>query len=190
MRKFAGTLLAILVLAITAKAEELRPWRNPPATTSAFTITSPPHDPISEAFGACGNPCLIHYNPGGDIDLFHKAIEYAKETKRRIRIMGECYSACILFADKVRPQVCLEEDAKFFFHTWYDWKRLEPSPLLSFFIPDYGGIRGAEYRVFYEPEHSFDLTVWLEANGPVPIDGWLEMSHEDALKFWPACPPR
>jgi hypothetical protein len=157
-----------------------------------FTVMAPPDDPISNVFGDCGHPCRIRYNDGGNLQAFLDAAQFAKDMGRTFRITGECYSACILFADKVRPNVCLENDAAFHFqafrfHTWAETWQFEPSPFLNIFFPDKKGIRGFEFKVFYEPDHSPDIAEWLEVNGPAPIHDWLDMSFTQASAFWQVC---
>jgi hypothetical protein len=160
---------------------------NTPAETKYFTVTEPPDDPITTVFGECGHPCRIRYEDGGNLQDFLDAAQFAKDMGRKFRISGGCYSACILFADKARQNICLEEGATFHFHTWATWKEFKPSPFLNIFFPDKKGIRGFEFRVFYEPDHSPDIMQWLDENGPVPIYGWLDMSFEQASAFWQVC---
>jgi hypothetical protein len=133
------------------------------------------HDASGRAiiFGYCGNPCVIQENKGGDAVKFVQAASKLKEGQRVI-VDGECYSACVLFADFARPKVCITDRAEFFLH-------MGSSTLVK---PD--GTRLAWY-----PPHSDDIEEYVSEHGGYPQTGikekMLPIQHPDTLKFWPKC---
>ncbi|MBP9711399.1 MAG: hypothetical protein KBD50_04060 [Candidatus Pacebacteria bacterium] len=163
----------------------------PPVPPVFFTILGPPDNPVTDVFGACGIPCYVRYNIGGEPEKFVEAAEYAKKNGLYTRISGKCYSGCILFADLARPNVCIEADAEFFFHAWWWRQEITTSTTNNRPYPWNGKVRGADATVYYDPVQSPDIMKWLNDNGPAPIYGWLPMSYLEGLQFWPKCdPPR
>ena len=69
--------------------------------------------------GCTGDPCVVSYNPGGEIGAFKAAASEIKRTGRRVVIDGPCLSACAILADQARARVCVTGNAKFGFHKGY-----------------------------------------------------------------------
>src|SRR6266567_2256307 len=68
--------------------------------------------------------CVITANDGSDparpqetgVDRFTAAAAEARREGVKIVINVDCFSACALFADRARPQVCIGRHANFAFH--------------------------------------------------------------------------
>ncbi len=72
---------------------------------------------VAQAFGDCGDPCVVRFSPGGPNDIFTEAAKAVNDGgKKMVVIDGTCVSACTIFADKARPHVCVTENAVFAFH--------------------------------------------------------------------------
>ena len=127
--------------------------------------------------GRCGEPCVVSFNYGGPVRPFLMAAKAIKAGAReQVVITSVCSSSCALFADKVRPRVCIMPSAEFVFHKLYrDVER-----------------NGKTVRVWgKDPPHSKDIFRWVKANGDFPkADDYahmLHMEYRDALKFFPRC---
>jgi hypothetical protein len=140
----------------------------------ATNATSPTKSPIELAFPSCGKPCIITFSKGGKLDDFAKAAISLKEDDMVV-IDGVCISACALFADVARPQVCVTPKAVFVFHAGYDHglTRRDGSPL----------------RI--DPPHSLDIRRYVyELGGFTESEEWSELpalAYPDTLDFWPLC---
>lgn len=140
------------------------------------------HAAFAEAFGPCsGDVCVIRYNPGGQIDLFVAAAEAVRtQARRQVVIDGPCLSACAIFADIARANVCVTQRAAFGFHKarLYAVQRA------------IGGAR--QYREVRreDPWHSPDIAGWVRRNGGFPDEGYLMMSSRQASQFWRTCETR
>ena len=135
--------------------------------------------------GLTGNACVIRKNHGGNTPLYEMAAEAVKRLGIRVTIRGECYSACALFADLARPNVCIEETTVFGYHLGTE------GPSRSFLLPSWMGgytITLAITRRF-EPEHSSDIYDWVTRPSwkGFPGDSMLLMSSLEAEQFWPRC---
>lgn len=106
---------------------------------------------------------IIMLDPGGKIDEYLSAASAAVEHNVQVRIDGDCYSACTLFADKARSQVCITKRTKFYVHQ----ATLHPS----------GKRRPVQYTQ--------DLYVYI---GDQPTEGWLVLDYTKLTKFWRTCP--
>ena len=51
-------------------------------------------DTVSEVLGCEGDPCVVKFNPGGEIGSFKAAARELKRSGRRVVIDGPCLSAC------------------------------------------------------------------------------------------------
>lgn len=111
--------------------------------------------------------CIIKYNGGGYIDQFENAAKAVNRSKLRVAIVGQCYSACTLFADKARNHVCIGPNVEFGFHVAFRGSQVAwDDPL---------------------PGHSQDIYRWVEAHGGYPTHGLLMMHYADAHQFWKRC---
>lgn len=116
--------------------------------------------------------CIIRHNPGGFGLLFVWAAWSVNRHERTIVIDGTCASACAIFADKARTNVCITPRARFLFHKALNplnGERSDPDSLL----------------------HSSDIIRWVNDRGGFPSGNvLLEMSYEHAKDFWHTCPLR
>lgn len=115
----------------------------------------------------CSRPCIIHASEGGTVGRFLNAAEELKAEHALAIIDGWCASACTVFADKARPNVCITRRAVFLFHQATDdftSKHEDPSR-------------------FYSP----GIVAWVRAHGGFPTEGALQMHVRDATTIWPLC---
>ncbi len=149
---------------------------------------------LVDTIGVCEKTCVINENDGGDPDLFHQAAEIVKRRHMRVIIKGRCYSACGVFADAARPQVCITRQAGFYFHlgTEYEniFRYLSTNPMLFAALLTYWPSDGQYIwvpKARFEPEQSRDIRKWIIAHGGFPAEGFLEMKYKTAKRFWPTC---
>ena len=121
---------------------------------------------------SCGNPCVIRENDGGYVPDFEHATRQIKARGRRLVIDGPCRSACTLMADQARPNVCVTERASLHFHQGFSWT--DPTRPQS---------EATRSPLRYSP----DIAAWIADKGGQPLHGWLDMSAEEARRFFPAC---
>ena len=131
-------------------------------------------DTVSDVLGCTGDPCVVSFNGGGEIESFQAAAREAKRTGRRVVINGPCLSACAIFADVARSRVCITSKAKFGFHKGYVLDQ-----------PTAGG----RYRLVkrFTPSHSRDITNWVKNNGGFPTRGFNFMRASAAKQIWHPC---
>ncbi|WP_353646952.1 hypothetical protein [Mesorhizobium sp. WSM2240] len=103
------------------------------------------------------------FDGGGLVHEYQTAAAQAVEHNVQITIDGSCYSACTLFADMARDQVCVTPRTRFYIHQATD----HPS--------------GNRTPVQYSP--GFHIYI-----GPQPTEGWLVLDYDDLRKFWRTCP--
>jgi hypothetical protein len=145
-------LLVVIVLALALT--EMPEWPKP--------------DPVGSLFG-CSEPCIIAGNNGGSVWRFVEAAQAVKKGAReKVVIDGYCASACAIFADLVRPKVCVTRKASFGFHK------------ARFTIDD--------LTVYADPPHSEDVLGWVRKNGGFPAEKMLDMKFPETRRFWPLCP--
>ncbi len=141
--------------------------------------------------------CDIYYSPGGDVDVFKAAAEEVKGNAWPARIIGPCISACAIFADHARENVCILPFAEFHFHlgTNYVWAGFQVglsdiAPLLTDWLdaPEKYARLG-EYRPLsrFIPDQSPDIDQWVRDRGGYPRNGFLEMPFTEAVQFWQIC---
>jgi hypothetical protein len=132
-------------------------------------LLGPPPAAAGEHFAkgflaACGEPCIITANGGGRLDHFLALAAAVKAQKRTVIIAGPCFSACAIFADFARENVCITAAARFGFH------------------------RSSNEN---DPPQSPDIAAWVEAHGGYPANssGKLTMMEAAAVgQFWRTCP--
>lgn len=116
----------------------------------------------------CGDPCVVHSNPGGVVGVFLLAGHQAGTEKHRgVVIDGDCFSSCTLFAQAARPNVCVTRKTVMGFHMAKD--------------PN-----GMEYPL---PAYS-DIRTWIMDRGGEPPNAggiFLVMRWPETNKFWPEC---
>lgn len=118
-------------------------------------------DPVRDE---CGDPCVVANNNGGHSVVFKFAAAILPSRRKHGAVIdGFCNSACALFADLARPNVCVTRTALMGFHR----SNQENSP-----------------------EHADDINAWVVTNGGFPsnVSGQLNiMRWPDTLNFWPEC---
>ncbi|HEY4502188.1 MAG TPA: hypothetical protein VJJ20_03955 [Candidatus Paceibacterota bacterium] len=126
---------------------------------------------IEQVFGKCGTPCIVHNSPGGDALVFATAAASVRRGDLVI-IDGNCSSACSVFADFARPNVCITRKAAFGFHQGVD-KYSDGS------------------KVYHLPIYSLDIMRYVVAEGGFPNtdhgEELLVMRYPDTMRFWPIC---
>lgn len=130
------------------------------------------------AFGSDSR--TIRGSVGGYAGIFLSAANEVQRHGWQIRIDGPCRSACALFADKARPNVCITARASFWFHMG---RRIIVYSQMYALLPS----RPREFPVLEPPPQSADIDQWVQSHGGYPEHGFLTMSAKDALTFWPRC---
>ena len=148
------------------------------AMLAAFALISSaeartPMSMMEIIFKCSGLQCTIENNPGGSPVVFEAA---AYETLRRnvkVRITGECASACVIFASKARRNVCVTETAKMMLHRGTARRAYVYAANIeaTYFTPDYGS----------------DITEWALSEGKMPYDTFYTMTRAEMLRFWKPC---
>lgn len=138
------------------------------ATTSAWA------DQVSDVLGCTGDPCVVSFNPGGDVAAFKAAARELKRSGRRVVIDGPCLSACAILADVARKSVCVTSKARFGFHKGFALQQ-----------PAAGGPLRLVGR--FNPEHSRDIAGWVRKRGGFPSRGFRVMGVRDARHIWRGC---
>lgn len=131
-------------------------------------------DVVSDVLGCEGDPCVVKFNPGGEVSSFKAAAREVKRTGRRVVIDGPCMSACAIFADVARSRVCVTPNARMGFHKGYILAQ-----------PMAGG--PARFVGRFNPSHSGDITGWLQKRGGFPTRGFRVMGARDAKRIWRGC---
>jgi hypothetical protein len=131
-------------------------------------------DVVSEVLGCQGDPCVVKFNPGGEIGSFKAAARELKRTGRRVVIDGPCLSACAILADEARGRVCVTSKARFGFHKGYVLDQ-----------PTAGGEMHLVKR--FTPSHSRDIAGWVKKNGGYPSRGFNVMGARAAKQIWRPC---
>ena len=133
------------------------------------------------AFGTCGDPCVIRYNPGGDVAIFMQAAKAVRAGEKRLVVIdGPCISACAIFADVARAKVCITDRAEFGFHKASGFALQRRADGRT-------AIRALGRR---DPPHSRDIAGWVNEQGGFPRDGLRVMSAKQARQFWARCAMR
>jgi len=131
---------------------------------------------VNKMLEACGDPCFIRYNEGGYVAVALEVADQIVRNDKHLIIDGVCASACVLLADKARPNVCITKRALMSLHegemqveVWgfsiYSWPVTLP--------------------------HSKDIDIWVKERGGYPktkkLEKFLHMPYEDAKQFWKTC---
>ena len=150
-------------------------------TLMAYPAKAPVYSPspFDMVFGHCGirDPCFIAPNNGGQVYLFVQAARAVNRGEKNLVVINTtCASACALFADRARERVCIGELAVFQFHkgTRLHWTGFRQYP------PDIWNVR-------FDPPQSPDIDSWIRERGGYPADGWLDMTYQEARRFWRPC---
>lgn len=136
---------------------------------------------LTDAFGRCGEPCVIRYSPGGELKRFQAAAAAVRRGARRLVVIdGPCISACAVFADIARANVCITNRAVFGFHK---------ASLVS--LRSYrNGMTVKRRLAVSDPPHSADITRWVKSRGGFPQNGLRRMNARQAAAFWRRCSVR
>jgi hypothetical protein len=134
---------------------------------------------MARLFGYNKGTCVISNNYGGEISEFLRAADEVHKEHLQCVIEGVCESACVIFADKARPNVCIDRDANFDFHLVADWKM------------EYVGNKPIKKVVRYRfpTEQSDDIKKWLSMQAPLQVDRFviLDSSRADWLGLFHLC---
>lgn len=106
---------------------------------------------------------VIHYDPGGIVAAY--VAQAGRDAGKPVAFTGDCFSACTLYADRMRASACVTPQARMHIHKGR--------------TPD-----GRRISVPY----SAPMSSWIDANGGQPENGWLTMRHPQTLAFWAPCP--
>jgi hypothetical protein len=124
-----------------------------------------------------GPVCIINKpNGGGAVWKFEQAAdEVLSDAKTAVIIDTDCYSACAIFADEAREKVYITKRARFFFHKTFMTQTEQVSGITQVIRTD-----------FQDPPRSADIDRWVHLKNPAgyPIDGFVEMTNEEAAVFW------
>lgn len=126
----------------------------------------------------CGNPCIAPKSYGGNAGLYMDAAQFVTESGIRVVIGSSCFSACAIFADFARANVCIRKGAVFGFHMGRFRKK--PGGAGDTFFVKNG-------RVYNPPPHNEDIDQWVKARGNYPLRRLLLMPFDAARKFWSVC---
>ena len=123
---------------------------------------------------ACGTPCVISFNPGGDLDRFVVTAEDMVRKGRSLVVNGDCYSACSILADLMRSQgmACVTANAKLHIHQGTG------TIISDVFAPIVNR---------FEVPYSVGLNSLIERMGGQPKDGWLVLDHTVLVLYFPEC---
>lgn len=160
------------------------------AIQEVFILALQDFTQLNDTIGQCTDVCVITSNNGGWVPDFKKAAEIVKRRNIHVKIDGACYSACAVFADAARPQVCITKRAEFYFHLGTNYKNLP----VEFSFAGASGVKRS-WKLFsvtvpvstFEPEQSPLVRDWILQKGGFPADGFLKMDYEAAQSFWPMC---
>ena len=131
---------------------------------------------------ACGwYVCKVVYSPGGFVHDYERAAKLVKRRKIFIIIAGPCLSACAIFADLIRPRVCITDHALFGFHrVRFSLASRRTHRIVYVEIPKAGDPRG-------EQRQSKAVLAWVRQHGGFPVNGMTKMHAQVARRFWPHC---
>jgi hypothetical protein len=152
------------------------------ATLAFDPVEARPGDgAFAAAFGACGQTCVIKFNPGGEERVFIAAARAVRAGAKRVVVIdGPCISACALFADVAREKVCVTSRARFGFHKSTSYQ------VFAF----RSGMQVYRELGQEDPSHSRDIALWVQQRGGFPSQGLRIMSAREATQFWRRCSPR
>lgn len=125
---------------------------------------------IKEVFNCTSytEECVVKENPGGAVVAFIAAAFDILEHKTPVRIIGECASACTMFADKARPYVCVTQDTVMRFHAA-------------------SKVEHGHVTERLDVSYSDDLQAWINSRGGLPEEGLIVLAGDALLRYWPLC---
>ena len=162
-----------------------------PAWAEARAVT----DWMWLVFKCTGDVCVIHENKGGLIDRFISAAREAYENNIRVRIDGQCSSSCVVFASRVRENVCLTGNAIMEIHRGFTKDVFDPQGhkvlldseenIKIFERPPKGYI---EIGYDKDIDYGADINRWAKELGKMPgSDTVYSLTWEEAMLFWKPC---
>jgi hypothetical protein len=137
-----------------------------------FGQPAPTTDQIGWPPIICGNPCVIEEDHGGVVDLYAAQGRLAAAGHVPVIVDGPCLSACTIFVDIDRANVCVTTKALLGYHK--SMHGSEDAPI-------FGDI---QYK-------TPGLEAYIKAQGglPNPDSGhMLMLNSEEAKQFYKACP--
>jgi hypothetical protein len=151
------------------------------AEYNIFGLHTLKEQPFRQAFGITCAPhseCVLPESNGGISYLFSNAAKEINEQGSTIRITEDCISACVNFADQIRPRVCITKTARFFVHKARALLWLQDGPkkqTISLVL------RGA-------PGLSKEIDDEVKTFGGYPEENLLELPRTFTEKYWKVCP--
>ena len=95
---------------------------------------------------SCGEVCHIQRNLGGTIFRFEEQARQVVKDRKPVVVDGLCLSACTIFVDIARDNVCLTKKALLAYHQGYTPKTRKvfdikyETPGLNEYIKEHGGL--------------------------------------------------
>lgn len=145
-------------------------------TTSVGANGIKAEDYVDGVLRCTSNPCIVDYNPGGNIQWFKIAGMMIRLKGQQLVINGDCVSACVIAAEAAKPNACITPKARFGFHKAYELVAKEID-----------GQTFTEKTNLVDMPVSPRLTKWIKDEGGFPVNKLLWMSYAEARKFWPSC---
>jgi hypothetical protein len=126
------------------------------------------NDPLNDCESYPDLPCVVYNNYGGYLVVFEFAARtLPARTHRDVAILGECASACTVFADEARDRICVG-----------------PGTVMAFHRSNQDEVPSSYRR---------ELVSWVEAHGGFPSfesGDVTEMHFPVTLTFWRLCKPK
>ncbi len=142
---------------------------------------------VLEKLFKCGHedPCVIRDNLGGSPRFYKRAAKEALKKGTRFVVDGTCASSCVIFASRVRKNLCITKKARMEIHY---------GVLVEGFGDDSGTSTVEGFRRFvtrvssFVPDYGKDITSWALKNHKLPDGAKVyTMTHTEALQFWKPC---
>lgn len=83
----------------------------------AHNVTAKEDEPVETPQKALTERYVVTGDYGGSVTDFQQALQYMSDNKMKIKLEGDCASACtLLLSSKYKLDVCVTPEAKFMFH--------------------------------------------------------------------------
>ena len=105
---------------------------------------------------------IIDFDGGGRVQEYLERAAHVLQYDIPVQITGDCFSACTIFADRARQNVCVTPDARMYFHA---------------------GMYVSDKRRF-QINYSTDIDQLV---GEQPLSGWKVMRYPLTTKIWRLC---
>ena len=105
---------------------------------------------------------VIAFDGGGRVQEYLERAAHVLQYDIPVQITGDCFSACTIFADRARQNVCVTPDARMYFHAGTN-------------LPDMSR---------FQIQYSTDIDQLV---GEQPHAGWKRMSYPLTTEIWRLC---